>query len=225
LAATREIFKSLEEFKGDERDRAEAFCLAFFRRASDPIALDYVLKRWSRSPEKAKEYALYLNRFVTDEKHRPKIDTAIVDAAEQMVDFQWAWAALIARRMQNVSNELLSIAVKYQADGDRHDVVRSLLTYIVCRHGSAARKKAIRDGYGGAPLLVQLATLHASDDFTAAEQNALLKTAEAHGELQELMCDAVRAAKKAKAAKSSPSRIIVGDVTSPQSNPARPRPQ
>ncbi|MEO5611497.1 MAG: hypothetical protein ABIT68_01845 [Sphingomicrobium sp.] len=61
-------------------------------------------------------------------------------------------------------------------------------------------KKAIRDSYGGAPLLVQLATLHASDQFTAAEQSALLKTAEAHGELQGLMCDAVKAAKKAKAA-------------------------
>lgn len=55
--------------------------------------------------------------------------------------------------------------------------------------------------YGGAPLLVQLATLHASDDFTSAEQGGLLTTAEAHGELQGLMCEAVKAAKKAKAAK------------------------
>jgi hypothetical protein len=200
LAATREIFENLEEFKGDERDRAEAFCLAFLRRASDPIALEYVLNRWGRNPDKAKEYALYLNRFVADEKHRPKIDKAMVEAAEQMLDFQWAWAALIARRMKNVSADLLTIAAKYQADGDRHEVVRSLLTYIVCTHGSAARKKAVRDAYGGAPLLVQLATLHTSDQFTAAEQSALLKTAEAHGELQGLMCDAVKAAKKAKAA-------------------------
>ncbi|GAA4715541.1 RNA-directed DNA polymerase [Sphingomonas lutea] len=197
LAATHEIFDRLEEFKGDERDRAEAFCLAFFRRASDPAALDYVLSRWARSPDKAKEYALYLNRFVADEKHRPKIDKAFVDAAEQMLDFQWAWAALIARRMTKVSGELLALAAKYQSDGDRHEVVRSLLTYIVCRQGSPARKKAIRDGYAGAPLLVQLATLHASGDFTSAEQAGLLTTAEAHGELQGLMCDAVRAAKKA----------------------------
>ena len=196
LAATREIFESLDEFKEDERDRAEAFCLAFFRRASDPIALDYVLKRWARSPDKAKEYALYLNRFVTDEKHRPSIDKALVDAADQMLDFQWAWGALIARRMGKVSEKLLAIISKFQADGDRHEVVRSLLTYFVCKHGSAARKKAVRDAYAGSPLLVQLAILHASNKFTNAEQNALLKTAEAHGELQGLMCDAVRLEKK-----------------------------
>jgi hypothetical protein len=201
LAATREIFENLEEFKGDERDRAEAFCLAFFRRASDPTALEYVLAKWARSPDKAKEYALYLNRFVTDEKHRPKIDKAFVDSAEQMLDFQWAWGALIARRMRKISNELLTLAVKYQAEGDRHEVVRSLLTYVVCRHGSAPRKKAIRDAFGASPLLVQLATLHASDNFTAAERDALLKTAEAHGDLHGLMCDAVRAIKKEKATK------------------------
>lgn len=54
LEATREVFKSLDDFRGEERDRAEAFCLSTFRRAADPIALPYVIGRWQRHPEKAR---------------------------------------------------------------------------------------------------------------------------------------------------------------------------
>lgn len=201
LVATHEIFENIDDFKGEERDRAESFCLAFFRRASDPFAIPYVLKRWVRHPEKAKEYAVYLNKFIQDEKQRPKIDKAFTDAADQMIDFQWAWAGVIARRMKKVSPQLLEVASKIQADGSRHEVVRSLLTYLVCRHGTALRKKVVRDSYATAPLLVQLAILHASGNFTAGERNGLLQTAESHGALQGLMCEALKAENKAAKAK------------------------
>jgi hypothetical protein len=120
----------------------------------------------------------------------------MVASADEMIEFQWAWAALVARRMKKVSKELLDIAVQIQGDGSRHEVVRSLLTYVVCRHGSAPKKKQIRDGYGASSLLVQLAILHASQFFTSGERSALIKTAEAHGDLQGLMCEALKAAKK-----------------------------
>jgi hypothetical protein len=53
--------------------------------------------------------------------------------------------------------------------------------------------------YAGSPLLVQLAVLHSSDNFTAGERNALLKTADGHGDLQGLMCQALKASKKVPA--------------------------
>ena len=116
FVATAEIFDNLDDFKGDERDRAEAFCLTFFRRASDPVAVPYVVKRWGRNPDKAREYALYLNRFINDDKVRAKIDATFVETAEQMIDFQWAWASLISRRMKKVSAEYLAVAIKVRND-------------------------------------------------------------------------------------------------------------
>jgi hypothetical protein len=193
LAATKDIFGRLFEFKGEERDRAETFCLSLFKRASDPIAINHVIKRWSYSPEKAREYAMYLNKFVGDEKSRAKIDKELVASASTMVDFQWAWGSVLVRRMSKISSELLGIVANLQKDGSRHDVVRSLLTYAVCRHGSPHRKKEIRDNYGSSPLLIQLSTIHASKYFTLGERNALMKTAEAQGELQALTCEAVKA--------------------------------
>lgn len=192
LQATYEVFNSLEDFKGEERDRAEAFCLSFFRRAADPVAIPYVIRRWVRHPEKAREYALYLNRFSNDKKQGPLIDKLFVDSASEMIDFQWAWASVILRMFKSVSKELLKVADEIQRDGSRHEVIRSLLTYTVCKHGSAQRKKEVRDNYANAPLLVQLAIIHCVRHFTSGERNALLKTAEAHGELQALMCEAVK---------------------------------
>ncbi len=192
LEATKEVFNKLDDFKGEERDRAEAFCLSLFRRASDPIAIPYVLRRWARQADKAKEYAIYLNRFVKDEAHRALMDKTFTETAPHMLDYQWAWAGTIMRRMDAMSPDLLTIASNAQKNPMVHDVVRSLLTYSVARHGSAGRKKEIRDAYPSSPLLVQLATIHASGNFVTAERNALLNTASGHGELQALLCLAMK---------------------------------
>lgn len=50
--------------------------------------------------------------------------------------------------------------------------------------------------YGTAPLLVQLAIIHCGSHFTAGERNALMNTAQAHGEIQSLMCEAFKAEQK-----------------------------
>jgi hypothetical protein len=196
LEATLAIFDSLDDFKGDERDRAEAFCLGIFRRAANPIAIEHVTKRWLRHPDQAREYALYLGRFSADVKHVGVIDKMIMSSADGMIDYQWAWAAFLIRRFPAISAELLTRAVAIQRDGGQNEVVRSLLTYPVCAHGSAQRKKEVRDGYGNSPLLVQLAIIHCGKHFTAGERNALMKTAEAHGDIQALMCDAFKAEQK-----------------------------
>jgi hypothetical protein len=200
LDATQAVFDSLDDFSGEERHRAESFCLSFFRRASDPVAIEYVAKRWLRNPDRAREYALYLNRFAGDSKHASTIDAMIVGSAEGMVDYQWAWAAMVMRRLPTVSPELLTLASSMQRDGTQHEVVRSLLTYAVCAHGSAQRKKEVRDSYGNSPLLVQLAIIHCGMHFTSGERNALMTTAQMHGELQALMCTAFKEEQKAKAA-------------------------
>ena len=103
------------------------------------------------------------------------------------------------RLFPKISAELLALAFTMHRDGAQSDVVRSLLTYTVCRHGSAQRKKDVRDSYANAPLLVQLAIIHCGDRFTAGERNALMKTAEAHGEIQSLMCEAFKEEQKSKA--------------------------
>ena len=193
LEATIGIFNSLDDFKGDERDRAEAFCLGIFRRAADPVAIDYVTKRWLRHPDQAREYALYLGRFAADPKHVETIDKMVASSADGMIDYQWAWAAFLMRRFPEISTDLLTRAVNIQRDGARSDVVRSLLTYPVCAHGSPQRKKEVRDGYANAPLLVQLAIIHCGKYFTSGERSALMNTAEAHGDIQALMCEAFKA--------------------------------
>lgn len=197
LEATLAVFEKLDDFKGEERHRAESFCLSFFRRASDPVAIEYVSKRWLRHPEQARDYALYLNRFTADAAHAPVIDKMILGAASGMIDYQWAWAAFLMRRFPVISPDLLTLAFNTHRDGSQSEVVRSLLTYSVCKHGSAQRKKEVRDSYGSAPLLVQLAIIHCGKHFTAGERNALMKTAEAHGEIQALMCEALKEEQKA----------------------------
>jgi hypothetical protein len=199
LEATLAVFEKLDDFKGEERHRAESFCLSFFRRASDPVAIDYVAKRWLRHPEQARDYALYLNRFTADAAHAPVIDKMILNASPGMIDYQWAWAAFLMRRFPVMSADLLALAFNMHRDGAKSEVVRSLLTYSVCKHGSAQRKKDVRDSYGNAPLLVQLAIIHCGKHFTAGERGALMKTAEAHGEIQALMCEAFKEEQKAAA--------------------------
>lgn len=197
LEATKAVFEKLDDFSGEERHRAESFCLSFFRRAGDPAALGYVAKRWARQPDRAREYALYLNRFAQDVKHATVIDKMIRDSAHAMIEYQWAWAAFVMRRLKKVSPELLTLAFNMHRDGSQSEVVRSLLTYTVCAHASAQRKKEVRDGYGTAPTLVQLAIIHCGNHFTAGERNALMNTAQAHGEIQALMCEAFKAEQKA----------------------------
>ena len=131
LEATLAVFEKLDDFKGEERHRAESFCLSFFRRASDPVAIEYVSKRWLRHPEQAREYALYLNRFAADAAHAPVIDKMILNAAPGMIDYQWAWAAFLMRRFKLISAELLTLAFNKHRDGSQSEVVRSLLTYSV----------------------------------------------------------------------------------------------
>lgn len=196
LEATLAVFEKLDDFSGEERHRAESFCLSFFRRAGDPVAIEYVAQRWPRHPDRAREYALYLNRFAQDAKHAAVIDKMIRDSADSMLEYQWAWAAFVMRRLKKVSAELLTLAFNMHRDGSQSEVVRSLLTYTVCAHATAQRKKDVRDGYGTAPLLVQLAIIHCGNHFTAGERNALLNTAQAHGEIQALMCDAFKAEQK-----------------------------
>jgi hypothetical protein len=197
LEATMEVFDKLDDFSGEERHRAESFCLSFFRRANDPVAIPYVAKRWGRNPDRAREYALYLNRFANDDKHVEAIDKMIVNNASIMIDYQWAWAAFTMRRMHSVSPALLTIAFDMFRDASQNEIVRSLLVYPICGHASAARKKDVRDGYATSPLLVQLAIIHCGNNFTAGERNALMNTAQAHGELQALMCEAFKAENKA----------------------------
>lgn len=201
LEATISIFENLDDFKGDDRQRAENFCLGFFRRARDPIAVDYVAKRWLRHPDQAREYALYLQRFGADKIHAAEIDKMILASAEAMNDYQWSWAAFIMRRMSFISTDLLKIGFETFKNASHHDVTRSLLVYSICKHGSAQKKKEIRDGYGKSPLLVQLAIIHSGHNFTAGERGALMKTAESHGEIQSLMCDAFKLEQKAKSGK------------------------
>jgi len=196
LEATLEIFNSLDDFKGDERDRAEGFCLGIFRRAADPVAINYVTKRWLRNPDRARDYALYLDRFSGELKHARAIDNMIIASADGMIDYQWAWAAILMRRFPKISAELLSRATSIQRDGAQNDVVRSLLTYSVCAHGSPQRKKEVRDGYSSAPLLVQLAIIHCGKHFTSGERNSFMNTAESHGDIQALMCEAFKAEQK-----------------------------
>ena len=197
LEATLAVFEKLDDFSGEERHRAESFCLSFFRRASDPVAIEYVAQRWTRHPDRAREYALYLNRFAQDAKHASVIDKMITESANAMLEYQWAWAAFVMRRLKKVTPELLTLAFNMHRDGSQSEVVRSLLTYTVCAHASAQRKKEVRDGYGTAPLLLQLAIIHCGSHFTAGERNALMNTAQAHGEIQALMCDAFKAEQKA----------------------------
>jgi hypothetical protein len=192
LEATREVFAKLEDFKGDERGRAESFCLAMFRRALDPIAVPYVLGRWLRQADKAKDYALYLMKFAADPTQRPLLDDMLLTSFSGMIDFQKTWAATVMRRMDMVSPELLNKVVLVQRDPNEHEVVRSLLTYVIAVHGTAGRKKDLRDGYANSSLLVQLATIHASSSFVPAERAAFLKTASMHGELQEMLCGAMK---------------------------------
>lgn len=196
LEATLAVFEKLDDFSGEERHRAESFCLSFFRRAGDPVAIGYVAKRWVRHPDRAREYALYLNRFAQDGKHCAAIDKMIRDSADAMIEYQWAWAAFVMRRLKKVSAELLTLAFNMHRDGSQNEVVRSLLTYSVCAHASPQRKKEVRDSYGTAPLLVQLAIIHCGKHFTSGERNALMNTAQAHGEIQALMCEAFKAEQK-----------------------------
>lgn len=198
LEATRSIFDSLDDFKGEERHRAESFCLNIFRRAGDPIAISYVLKRWLRNPERAREYAFYLNRFAASKNHRKAIDVRFVADAEQMIDFQWAWAAIVMRRFDKISENLFQIANKIVSDGSRHEVIRSLLVYSVAKHGTPQQKKKLRDSYANAPILMQLSIIHSAKNFTSGERNAFLKTAVTHGDLQSLMVSAFKAEQKAQ---------------------------
>lgn len=195
LVATIDIFDKLDDFKGEERDRAELFCLSFFRKAASPVALDYVLKKWSRSADKAREYALYLSKFSKDPTHSKKIMETFEEAAGHMIDYQWAWAAAVIRMLPQVSASFLTTIFAIQKDGSKNAVIRSLLTYSVCKFGSASQKKEVRDKYNDSPLLVQLAIIHASQYFTSGERSSLMKTAEAHGDLQALICEAVKASK------------------------------
>lgn len=196
LEATKEVFDKLDDFSGEERHRAESFCLNFFRKANDPTAIPYVTKRWGRNPDRAREYALYLNRFAADPKHVDAIDKMIVANASGMIEYQWCWAANTMRRMAKMSPELLTLAVENLKKPSQSEVVRSLLVYPVCAHGSAPRKKDVRDSYSTSQLLVQLAIIHCCKYFTAGERNALMNTAQAHGELQALMCEAFKAEQK-----------------------------
>lgn len=196
LEATKEVFEKLDDFTGEERHRAESFCLSFFRLANDPIAIPYVAKNWARHPDRAREYAMYLNRFCAEKKHATVIDQMIVNSAKSMIDYQWAWAAIIMRRMRSVSQELQNIAFEVFKNPSNHEVVRSLMVYTICQHGSAARKKEVRESFNSNPLLIQLAIIHCGDTYTAGERNSLMSTAQSYGELHSLMCDAYKASKK-----------------------------
>ena len=192
LESTKEIFRNLDDFQGEEAGRAELFCLGIFRRSGSTIAFNHVISKWTKHPEKAKDYALYINRFIDRDKYAEEFDKLFVGSASDMTDWQWTWAATLARRLRKVSPKLMQLAISTQKDPSRHDVVRSLLTYVVCRHGSAQLKKEMRDSYTGSPFLVQLALIHASRYFTSAERNAMLKTIQGSGGLADLMCDAVK---------------------------------
>ena len=122
------------------------------------------------------------------------MDASFQSSYPAMLEFQAAWAATVIRRMENVSSELLTLITAMQKDPNNHEVVRSLLTYVVAKHGSAPRKKELRDNYANSPFLVQLATIHASDNFVTAEKKAFLSTASAQGELEGLITEAVKQA-------------------------------
>lgn len=124
LKATQEVFAALDDFSGEERHRAESFCLSFFKRAGDASAVKYVASRWLRNPDQAKEYALYLIRFASDETHCAVIDAMLVASADDMIDYQWAWAAFLMRSMKSVSTDLLTLAFAKFKDGSQHEVVR-----------------------------------------------------------------------------------------------------
>ena len=193
LQATREIFEKLADFQGEERNRAESFCLSFFRRSGDPIAIDKVVAKWARSPERAREYALYLSKFLSTKDHSKKIEKMVLESSDTMIEYQWSWATYLLRRMPKIwSSELLNSVVAKQKDGANPEVIRSLLTYVVCKHGTAQRKKAIRDNYQNSSLLVKLATIHCARYFTSGERSALMKSVDGHGDIEGLMCLALK---------------------------------
>ena len=144
---------------------------------------------------------MYLNRFALIEKHRKIIDKHFTEVADHMIDFQWAWAAIVMRRFKQISADLLKAANRMVHDGSQHEVVRSILIYTIAKRGSPPQKKKLRELYLNAPVIMQLAVIHSAKAFTSGERNALFKTAESHGDLHSLMVAATKAEIKEKASK------------------------
>jgi hypothetical protein len=188
LAATISLFKSLDEYPGQE-ENIERFCLPLFSKASSQYAVDHVKDAFKRRPSMAQIYCSYLANFLKDEQVRNFFGGLVADAS--LVDWQRMWILAAMMQGSDLSDAEVKLAWDIARDGTRSDVLRAVACYLVGRHGDYARRNTLRASYPHVSSYVQAAIYASSRFWPSVERKNARATWAGHGQLHALLTAAL----------------------------------
>jgi hypothetical protein len=185
LEATKSLFDSINEFSGAE-ENIERFCLPLFAKAQSDYAVSYVLDSIKKRPSMMQIYAVYLGKFVANDKIlQKKLLELLKD--NLMFDWQRMWILATLTQVDTANDASVKVAASILADGTRHDALRAVCANYVGKFGDHGRRKALFGIYSSVSEYVQLAIYFSSRGWPTVERKNARSSWGSNGPLHQLM--------------------------------------
>lgn len=189
LAATQQLFDSIDEFPGKE-ESIERFCLPLFSRCESDYAVPYVLENISKQPAMMAIYAKYLAKFISEGDVVKNIMGHLHN--ELLFDWQRKWIIATVLQRDGLEDEHVAHILEYARRADVHVATRAVAAFAVGRFGAPNRRAEIKKLYSDTDShYFQTAILASAAYFPAVEKKTALKAWSGHSLLHSMVADAL----------------------------------
>src|SRR5262249_23703765 len=122
LEATKQLFDSADEYKGQE-ENVERFCLPLFAKSGSDYAVDYFLYNFKKRPAMAQIYVNYLAKFTDDDDYDIVEDFADLLEEDTLYDWQKMWILAGLLRNDEFDDKAVKLVWDIYGDPHRHEAL------------------------------------------------------------------------------------------------------
>jgi len=192
LIAVRELYKKALDNEGDA-EKIERFCLPYFSKAHDDIAVEETLGGVLLRPHLSKVYCSYLMPFARgDSAISQRLESIIVNE-ELPYDWSLMWPMAVLVEVNSVTRETIDHAISVIEDSRRLDSLRAIAAHLVSKHGTAGQRRLLKNRYELEPSsYVKSAIMFSTKYFPTDERNSCLGAWGSHSVTNSLIATAIR---------------------------------
>jgi len=191
LEATKKLFDSNEN--STNRFKVEKYCLSIFAAVNSDCAVKSVLENFANEPSLAQTYFGYLRKMIVSGKVSVLGIEELLKKPNLIFDYQKKWVYSLILYLDNVSSEILDIAIKDLKSQDKNNALRALCAIIIGKHGSSALRRILKVHYQTENSeYVKSAILFAAQYFSTQDRDTCYKAWSGHSDVNSLIVRALK---------------------------------
>jgi hypothetical protein len=192
LKAVRSLYET-PSTSTSESEKVLRFCLPYFSKANDGIAVDKSLSGITSRPYLSKIFCSYLKPFA----HKTPAVSMAIEAIvmEDALPYDWSlvWPIAVLIGAPAVGSDCISKTMRILEDSRRADALRGVCALLVAKHGTPSQRRLLRHWYDREPSpYVKAAILYSARHFPTNERNSCLAAWGGHSAANSLIAKAIR---------------------------------